>query len=92
MNQKTVPPTKRLGVGSITTIFTFLGALLTPLAFVVFMVNGPAYQNGPPEKAAVLVFGVIPFFLGGAVGGALFGVALAGIIFLAMWLRQNRQE
>ncbi|HEY85306.1 MAG TPA: hypothetical protein G4N96_09375 [Chloroflexi bacterium] len=92
MNQKTPPQIqKTLGIGCVTVIaFTFLGAIIAPLIFIVSMVSSPAYQNAAPGKEALLVFGPLPFVLVGAVGGALLGVLASGIIALVLWLRNRK--
>ena len=93
MSQKISSRNKRiLGIGcAVALLCIVLGAVIAPLTFVVYMVNDPAYQNGPPGKLGALVFGVIPFFLGGAVAGALIGVVVAVIIGLIMALKQRNK-
>jgi hypothetical protein len=80
-----------VGIGCVPTIsLTFLGAIIAPLVFIASLVSSPAYQNAAPGREGVLFIGSLPFFLAGAVGGAILGVVISGVIALIIWLRSKK--
>jgi hypothetical protein len=89
-DKKTSPTQKILGIGcAVTVLFTILGTIIAPTVFIIGLLSHPGYQNANGAMG-LLVFGTIPFILVGAVGGAILGVVISGVIALIIWLRSKK--
>jgi hypothetical protein len=91
-DKKTSPTQKIRGIGcTVTVLFTILGTIIAPTVFIIALLSSPEYQNAPGAMG-LLVFGTLPFFPVGAVGGAILGVVISGVIALVRKFGQTRGD